>query len=401
MPDRKKTDEPAMGKRGASGPGKMETARNASMDEPSLFISEKLYDDLGPKKVVNIYEPKSGLRAVVVVDSTARGPAMGGIRMAPDVTTSEVFRLARGMSLKTAAADLHLGGGKSGIIADPHQAEEIRMRIFRTFARAIRDITEYIPGPDMGTNEETIGYIWDEIGRGACRPRSMGGIPLDEIGATAWGVVEAAEVAAPHVGLKLEGARVAIEGFGNVGRMAAKFFEERGAVIVAASDSKGTACSDAGLSCAELTETKEKTGTVSNTSGASREPLEACLTVDCDILVPCARPDCINEANFEQVKAKLIVQGANVPATFDAEKKLHDRGILSIPCFIANAGGVICGAVEYYGGTEQEVFPTITHKIRRNVEELLWRVKKHKQYPRDAGLEMARQRILTAMKYRL
>jgi glutamate dehydrogenase/leucine dehydrogenase len=121
---------------------------------------------------------------------------------------------------------------------------------------------------------------------------------------------------------------------------------------------------------------------------------------DCDILVPCARPDCIHEKNFDQVKAKLIVQGANVPITFDAEEKLHDRGVLSIPCFIANAGGVICGAVEYYGGNESEVFPTITSKIRRNVEELLHRVEERKQYPRQAGLEMAKERILAAMKYR-
>ncbi len=390
-----------MGMRRASGPGPNSKAGVAAVNEPSLFLSEEIYDDLGPQKVVHIYEPKSNLQAIVVVDSTARGPAMGGIRMAPDVTTSEVFRLARGMTLKSAAADLQLGGGKSGIIADPHQPEEVREQIFRTFARALRDITEYIPGPDMGTNEDTIGYIKDEIGRGACPPRSMGGIPLDEIGATAWGVVEAAEVAASHAGLKLEGARVAIEGFGNVGRMAAKFFEERGAVIVAASDSKGTVCEPGGLSCAQLSETKEKTGSVSNIPGAGKEPLEACLMVDCDILVPCARPDCIHMKNADNVRAKLIVQGANVPITFDAERKLHDRGVLSIPCFIANAGGVICGAVEYYGGTEAEVFPTITNKIRRNVGELLQRVKEHGKYPREAALEMARERVLDAMKYRL
>ncbi len=374
-------------------------AKRKKRGEPSLFLSEEIYDDLGPRKVAHIYDPASKLRAIVVVDSTARGPAMGGIRMAPDVTTTEVFRLARGMTLKTAAADLRLGGGKSGIIADPHQPEEVREQIFRTFARAIREITEYIPGPDMGTNEATIGYIRDEIGRGACPPRSMGGIPLDEIGATSWGVVEAAEVAAPHAGLKLDGARVAIEGFGNVGRMAAEFFEQRGAVVVAASDSKGTVCKPAGLSCAQLCEVKDKTGSVSNADG-SKEPLEACLTVDCDILVPCARPDCIHEDNFDKVKAKLIVQGANVPITFDAEKKLHDKGILSIPCFIANAGGVICGAVEYYGGSESEVFPTITQKVRRNVEELLHRVKERGQYPRETGLEIARERIHAAMKYR-
>jgi glutamate dehydrogenase (NAD(P)+)/glutamate dehydrogenase (NADP+) len=393
-------EKPVMGMPGALGPGSEHKSASAFSKEGTLFLSEEFCDDIGPNKIVHIYEPKSRLRAIVVVDSTARGPAMGGIRMEPDVSTIEVIRLARGMSLKTAAADLHLGGGKSGIIANPDQPEEEREKIFRAFARAIEGITEYIPGPDMGTNEETIGYIWDEIGRGACRPRVMGGIPLDEIGATAWGVVEAAEVAAPRAGLKLDGARVAIEGFGNVGRMAAQFFEERGAVVVAASDSKGTVCKPAGLSCAELCEVKDGTGSVANAEGGSRESLEACLLADCDILVPCARPDCIHEGNFDQVKAKLIVQGANVPITFDAEKKLHDKGILSIPCFIANAGGVICGAVEYYGGNESEVFPTITNKVRRNVEELLHRVEERKQYPRQAGLEMARERILAAMKYR-
>jgi len=390
----------AMGMPGALGPGSEHKSGSAFSKEGTHFLSQEFCDDIGPKKIVHIYEPKSKLRAIVVVDSTARGPAMGGIRMEPDVTTLEIIRLARGMSLKTAAADLHLGGGKSGIIADPDQPEEEREKIFRAFARDIEGITEYIPGPDMGTNEETIGYIWDEIGRGACRPRVMGGIPLDEIGATAWGLVEAAEVAAPHAGIKLKGARVAIQGFGNVGGMAARFFEERGAVIVAASDIKGAVCSPAGLSCARLTKARDETGSVSNLSNATSQPLGACLNADCDILVPCARPDCIHDGNLDQVKAKLIVQGANVPITFDAEKKLHDKGILSIPGFIANAGGVICGAVEYYGGNESEVFPAITNKIRRNVEELLHRVKERGQYPRQTGLEMARERILAAMKYR-
>jgi len=400
MAERKNTDEPAMGMRGALGPGSEHKSGSAFSKEPTLFLSEQFCDDIGPNKIVHIYEPKSNLRAIVVVDSTARGPAMGGIRMEPDVNTIEVIRLARGMSLKTAAADLHLGGGKSGIIADPYQPEEEREKIFRAFARAIEGITEYIPGPDMGTNEETIGYIWDEIGRGACRPRVMGGIPLDEIGATAWGLVEAAEVAAPHAGIKLNGARVAIQGFGNVGGMAARFFEQRGAVIVAASDIKGAICNPNGLSCAELIKARDDTGSVSNLSEESSQPLEACLGIDCDILVPCARPDCINQSNVDNVKAKLIVQGANVPITFDAEKKLHDKGVLSVPCFIANAGGVICGAVEYYGGSESEVFPTITNKICRNVDELLHRVKDNGKYPREAGLEIARERILAAMKYR-
>jgi glutamate dehydrogenase/leucine dehydrogenase len=369
--------------------------------EPCKFVADHFCDDVGPAKVVHIYEPKVGLRAIIVIDNIARGPAIGGVRMAADVSTTEVFRLARGMTFKNAAADLRHGGGKSGIIADPNQPEEKREQLIRAFSRAMRNLTEYIPGPDMGTNEQSMAYVYDEIGRCVGLPRALGGIPLDEIGATGYGCVICAEVAAPRVKLNLKGAKFVIEGFGNVGRPAAKFMVERGGILVGASDTKGTIYNRNGIDLAALLAVKAETGSVLNYQKCEKMPVAACLELECDILFPSARPDSINESNVEKVKAKLIIQGANIPCTVEAEKRLHDKGILSIPDFIANAGGVICGALEYHGFGEDQVFPTIKYKIQRNTEELLKRVYDKKVYPRDAAIAIAKERVKGAMQFRL
>jgi len=375
--------------------------------EPCVWLKENLYDELGPCKVVHVYEPKVGLRAIAVIDNIARGPAIGGIRMAPDVTTTEVFRLARGMTYKNAAAGLKHGGGKSGIIADPKKlTPDQKEELMRTFARAIASLTDYIPGPDIGTSEKDMAYIHDEIGRVVGLPRCLGGIPLDEIGATAYGCYHSAKVAEEfvkrwHPDFSLRGAKIAIEGFGNVGRPAALFFRQfEETTLVAASDSKGTIYNEAGIDVDKLIEVKRETGSVTNYPDGQKLPVEACLEVECDVLIPAARPDSINAENVDRIKAKLIVEGANVPATEEAERKLHDRRVLCLPCFIANAGGVICGALEYAGVDESQVFPTIESKIKRNTHEVLERTFSQNIYPRDAAVQMAKERVLEAMKYR-
>ncbi len=204
-------------------------------------------DDLGPDKTVRIHDARTGLEAIVVVDNVACGPAIGGVRMAPDVTVEEVARLARAMTMKNAAAGLPHGGGKAGIIADPARPVADKERLVRVFARAIASLTEYIPGPDMGTDEGCMAWVRDEIGRAVGLPRVLGGIPLDEIGATGWGIAVAAEVAASEAGIPLDGARVVIEGFGAVGQHAARFLALRGARLVAVSDSRGAIHEPAGL----------------------------------------------------------------------------------------------------------------------------------------------------------
>ncbi len=362
--------------------------------------SFRFADSLGPAKIVEIYEPSIDLKAVVVIDNVACGPSIGGVRMAPDVSTEECFRLARAMTLKNAAASLPHGGGKSVIFADPRMDPSRKERSIRAFARAIGDLEDYIAGPDMGTDETCMAWIQDEIGRSVGLPPEIGGIPLDEIGATGFGLSAATEIAAAERGVALAGARVAVQGFGSVGRHAARFLAEKGCVLVAAADSGGTVHNPEGLDIARLADHKAKGHSVADFPEGQRLGRDAIVGVDCDIWIPAARPDVIRADNVEALKAKLVIQGANIPVTTEAEAQLHDRGILSVPDFIANAGGVICAAVEYHGGSETAAFAAIEEKIRANTALCLERSKSTGRPPREAALDFAEIRVRTAMTYR-
>jgi len=362
------------------------------------FAFDRVCDELGPIKVVHLSDPGCGLRGIVVIDNVACGPSIGGVRMAADVTTNEVTRLARAMTLKNAAAGLPHGGGKAGILADPSNPD--KQRIVRAFARAIRHLVEYIPGPDMGTDEECMAWVHDEMGRALGLPRVLGGIPLDEIGATGFGLAQCAEVAAEFCGLKLQGATLAVQGFGNVGRHAARFLAEKGVRLVAASDLDGTVYHAGGIDVDALSDTKRRTGKVTTFARGERLSREALFTLPCDILIPAARPDCIHAENAREIKARLVLQGANIPATHDAEQILHERGIINVPDFIANAGGVICAAVEYHGESQTFAFEQIAEKVSRNTREVLARSREEKILPREAAVEMAVERVKRAMHYR-
>ena len=356
-------------------------------------------DDLGPKAILHLYQPTIGLKAIVVVDNVAAGPSIGGVRMAPDVTLEECFRLARAMTFKNAAAGLPHGGGKSVIFADPSMDAAQKEQLIRAFAKAIEPITDYIPGPDMGTNETAMAWVKDEIGRCVGLPREVGGIPLDEIGATAFGLLAAAEIAGQTLGLSLQGARVAVQGLGAVGRHAARFFSDEGAVLVAAADSSGTVHDANGIDATALIAHKEQGLPIRKFSVGDKLDREAVIGVDCDILIPAARPDVIRADNQELVKAKLIVQGANIGVTEEAEALLHGRRVLCIPDFIANAGGVICAAVEYRGGTQVEAFEVIDESIRANTDEVLQVAERERMLPREAATAMAKERVQTAMRF--
>jgi glutamate dehydrogenase/leucine dehydrogenase len=160
-----------------------------------------LADTYGPARIVHIFNPALDLRAIVVVDNVACGTAVGGIRMAPDVSVEECFRLARAMTWKNAAAGLPHGGGKAVIFGDPKIPTGRKEQAIRAFAQAIRDLNDYIPGPDMGTDDLCMGWIKDEIGRAVGLPAAIGGIPLDEIGATGFGLAACVDVAREFVGL--------------------------------------------------------------------------------------------------------------------------------------------------------------------------------------------------------
>ncbi|MBI4147844.1 Glu/Leu/Phe/Val dehydrogenase, partial [Candidatus Woesearchaeota archaeon] len=199
------------------------------------------FDDIGPEKIIEVYDPKSGMRGVVVIDNTVLGPGKGGIRMTPTVDKEEVFRLARTMTLKCAMAGLPFGGAKSGIIADPKQlSPEKKDEIVAVFGKAIKIVCPelYVAAPDISMAEHEMRVLVDAIGSPKAvtgKPRDLGGLP-HELGSTGWGVCHSTVVAAPFANVNIQGATVAIEGYGNVGVFAAKFLAEKGVKIVAVSD---------------------------------------------------------------------------------------------------------------------------------------------------------------------
>jgi len=304
------------------------------------------------------------------------------------------------MTFKNAAAGLPHGGGKSGILADPTCPPPQKEALVRTFARMIRELTEYIPGPDMGTNEACMAWIKDEIDRAVGLPRSLGGIPLDEIGATGFGLAVAAEVATAEAALSLKGARVAIQGFGAVGRHAARFLVQRGARVVAASDSRSATYNSDGLDVDALIAHKRAGREVGAFPSGSPMKSEDVIAVECEIWIPAARPDTLTADNVGRLRAKLVLQGANIPATDAAEDEMHARGILNLPDFVVNAGGVICASVEYHGGTQAQAFAAIEEKIRANTGEVLERSRTRRLRPRHAATQMVRTRLDEAMQYR-
>jgi glutamate dehydrogenase (NAD(P)+) len=350
-------------------------------------------DEFGPRRIIHIHNPGAGLKAILVVDNTACGPAVGGVRMAPDVSVEECFRLARAMTWKNAAAGLPHGGGKSVIFADPHMPIERKEQIIRAFARAIGDIADYIPGPDMGTDELCMGWVRDETGRAVGLPRAIGGIPLDEIGATGFGVAACVDVACKFINMELKGARVAIQGFGAVGKHAARFLAEQGAILVGASDTGGTLVDSSGLDVAALIALKDKGGKLHDHPQGQKQDGDAILDIECDIWVPAARPDVVRADNAKRLKTRLMPQGANIPCTAEAEKILHERGVLVVPDFIANAGGVICASIEYRGGTQHAAFDYIDERVRENTRLVLEGSRRSGSLPRAAALAFAEKRV--------
>lgn len=356
------------------------------------------FDDLGPEKVLHIYSPKTGFKAYVVVDNTALGPSIGGVRVSSSVNVEEVIRLARTMTLKNSIAGLPHGGGKAGIIADPRCQD--KEHLFRTFAKEIKNMTEYIPGPDMGSNEDCMAWVHDETGRAVGLPEEIGGLPLDKVGATGYGLSECAVVACERAGIVLKNARVAVQGFGSVGKAAARYLSEKGAVLVAASDTSGTIWDAGGLDVRELIRTKETEGSVTRFSGGKTMKTGDIFGVPCDIFIPAATPDVISGDNANEIKAKLILQGANIPATAEAEEILHNKGIISVPDFIANAGGVIMAAMEYAKKLEREAFEAISSRIRNNTLLILEKSGSEHKLPRQAAVEIAKERVIRAMRYK-
>lgn len=373
---------------------------------------EKFADEWGPEKILQVYDAETKMKGMLVIDNTALGPGKGGIRMTPTVDVEEVFRLARTMTWKCALAELPFGGAKAGMIADPKKiSKEEKMSLIRAFAVALKPLSpsHYIAAPDINTGEEEMavyalanGSLKSCTGKPATmcvRPGEKCGIP-HEYGSTGFGVFHAIRVAAEHVGFRLKDATVAIDGFGNVGSFLAKYLYEFGVKVVAVSDSKGCIYSPQGLDFEKLKKVKEQTGSVVNYGFGEILRYEEIFELPVDILVPASIPNVINEKNVEKIRAKLIVEAANIPATYESERLLHERGVCVVPDIIANAGGVISSYAEYIGENPEKMFELVEEKIVKNVRLVLKRADEEKLSPRDAALKIAQKRVKEAMEKR-
>ncbi len=371
---------------------------------------ENFNDEFGPEYIIEVYDKKIGLKGVLVIDSLALGPSKGGIRLTPTVDVSEVFRLARTMTWKCALAELPFGGAKSGIKASPEDIKnkEKKEELIRAFSKALKPVVPklYIAGPDVNTGEEEMKWFFEANGDWrACTGKPANvcmklfgekskkcGIP-HEYGSTGFGVAHAAVVAAKHIGLDINGATIAIEGFGNVGTFASQHLSEFGAKIVAVSDSKGVIYNKDGLDVKKLLDVKQKTGSVINYKHGKVMTNKEIFELPVDILIPAALPDVINKDNVNNVRAKIVVEAANIPTTPEMEEILFKKRVLVVPDFVANAGGVISSYAEYRGHNPKKMFELVEQKIKRNVKTVLDRAKNENVKPRDAAMKIAEERI--------
>lgn len=355
-------------------------------------------DEFGPEKVIHVYDPKSGMKGVIVIDNTKRGLGKGGIRMTGSVSENEVRRLARTMTWKNAMADLPFGGAKAGIFVDPKTlTPQKKKQMIEAFGRALKGIapTLYVAGPDINTTEKEMGQIALAAGsRKVCtgKPAKMGGIP-HELGSTGFGVAHSTMLALQYMGMKPSDARVAIEGYGNVGTFVHKFFSEWGVPVVAVSDSSGVIMDKKGLDYERLMAAKKEFGSVTRYRSKHARKGSNILTAPANVLITAAVPDLVTMQNVNQVKHKLVVQGSNISMSPAVENKLWSRGTLIVPDFVANAGGVISSYVEHIGGTPNTMFKMVEGKIKKNVKAMFAEMDRGKLSPRDAAMRIAMERV--------
>lgn len=361
-------------------------------------------DNFGPEYVIEVSDAHTGMVGFVVIDNTAMGPGKGGIRMTPTVSPEEVFRLARTMTWKNALVDLPFGGAKGGIVWSGGD-QDSKKAMVQAYARALKPllVERYIAGPDVSSGENEMKWIAEAAGnfqaatgkpKDYCRDGHCG-LP-HELGSTGFGVVHATVETVKHLKKDLKELSIAIEGFGNVGTFAMKYLTEMGARIVAVSDSKGTAYDEKGLDEQKVWAAKNDHGSVRFTEGAKEMETAELLTLEVDILITAAVTDVINAGNKDDVKAKIIVQGSNIPMTEEIERELIDRGILVVPDFVANAGGVISSWCEHEGKTPEEMFEIVEERITRTTKAVLERAEAEKKSLREVALIIAQEKVVAA-----
>ena len=300
-----------------------------------------------------------------VTHNVARGPSKGGIRYHPDVELDEVKALAMWMTWKCALMGIPFGGAKGGIAVDPKKLTpgELQRMTRRYTSEIINEIgpEKDIPAPDVGTDGSVMAWIFDTysmnkghsvLGVVTGKPLNVGG-SLGRLEATAHGALYCIQEAIRKREMRMEGLRAVVQGFGNVGSFLAKFLADEGATVVAVSDSRGGIYNDAGLDMSAVLAHKQETGALEGLRGAESITNEELLLLDCDVLAPCALEQVITRDNADQVRAKIIAEGANGPVTPAADEILDERGVLVLPDVLANAGGVVVSYFEWVQGLQE------------------------------------------------
>jgi len=367
-----------------------------------------LKDEIGPEYILKVYDPQVGMEGFLVIDNTRLGPGKGGIRMTPEVTEEEVFRLARTMTFKCAIADLPFGGAKAGIVWKGGD-DKLKKKFIQRFAKRIKIFTPklYIAGPDVNTGEREMKWFVEATGifnsatgkpKNFCKvfgERKKCGIP-HEVGSTGFGVAQATKVAVDILGLNIKEAKVSIHGFGNVGSFTFKYLTQMGAKVIAIADKSGVIFSNDGFEKKLIEEIIQKRKEVINYRGkAQKLKLEDFWSIPVDILIPASVTDVINESNKDKIKAKIIVEAANIPMKENIEEELFKKGILIVPDFVANAGGVISSFAEYKGYSLDKMFSLVEKKIKKTTEIVLKESLKRGQNPRKVAINLAKEKIFS------
>ncbi|HEX4772657.1 MAG TPA: Glu/Leu/Phe/Val dehydrogenase [Bryobacteraceae bacterium] len=353
-----------------------------------------------------------------VQHSIARGPAKGGIRFAPDVSLDEIRALAAWMTWKCAVVNIPFGGGKGGVICEPQLLSEGELeRITRRYTAELSDFIgpeRDVPAPDVNTNDQTMAWIMDtysmhkrhtvtavvtgkplELGGSAGRPE-----------ATGRGCMIVTQQALKRFGLSPENTRVVIQGFGNVGGMAARLMSQNGFKVVCIIEIDGAVYNPRGLDIQALATHRLNTGSIREFPEAEEIDREEALLLDCDVLLPAAHENVITSHNASAIKAKILCEGANGPTTFAADSILAEKGIFVIPDIVANAGGVTVSYFEWvqdrmgYFWTEDDVNGRLEQMMVTSFHDVMGYSAKHQVRNRKAAYMLAVDRVANAIRRR-
>jgi glutamate dehydrogenase (NAD(P)+) len=349
-----------------------------------------------------------------VTHNIARGPSKGGIRYHPDVTLDEVKSLAMWMTWKCALMNIPFGGAKGGVVCNPKTLSrgELEKLTRRFTSEIINEIgpEKDIPAPDVGTSPTVMAWIFDTysmnkghsvLGVVTGKPLQLGG-SLGREEATARGSLFCIREACRKQGRRIEGLRVAVQGFGNVGSFLAKFLAEDGATVIAISDSRTALHNPNGIDVPAAFAHKHETGSLEGLRGAEAITNEELLLLDCDVLAPCALEQVITHENADRVKASIICEGANGPVTPSADEILEEKGVLLLPDVLANAGGVVVSYFEWVQGLqeyfwkESEVNAKLNDIVVRAFNETWAAREKHATSMRVASYGLAVERVAEA-----